>query len=320
MSRILIPLLSLLCLVPNVPAIGWRAIPTWGALLAGVAIALTLRNPWAARTKSLTPRLLSASVVGLGAAMNLRTVAIVGLQGFGYTFAGITCTLALGAAITRLLAVRRPTGILVSVGTAICGGSAIAAAAPVIGAGDDDTSASLGIVFLLNAAALLIFPPVGHLLGLSQHAFGLWAALAIHDTSSVVGASATYGREALEIATTTKLARALWIVPVTLLLGAIIARERNAAAVQPKAKRPWFILGFLAAAAAVTYLPALAPVGHVVAAAAQRSLVLTLFLLGLGLSPQAVARVGARPFVLGVALWIVVGTATLGAILVGWIR
>ncbi|HTP52889.1 MAG TPA: putative sulfate exporter family transporter, partial [Anaeromyxobacteraceae bacterium] len=250
MARVLVPLVAALCLIPDAPVLGWRAIPTWGALLAGVAVALTFRNPWPARTKALTPRLLAVSVVGLGAAMNLRTVAIAGLQGFGYTLAGIACTLALGAAITRLLAVRRETGILVSVGTAICGGSAIAAAAPVIGAGDDETSASLGIVFLLNALALLVFPPVGHLLGLSQHAFGLWAALAIHDTSSVVGASATYGREALEIATTTKLARALWIVPVTLLLGAIIARERHAQAVKPRAKRPWFILGFLAAAAA----------------------------------------------------------------------
>ena len=320
MARVLVPLLAALCVVPALPSIGWHAVPTWAALLAGVAIALTLRNPWPATTRRLTPRLLAASVVGLGAAMNLQTVAVAGLEGLGYTFAGIACTLVLGAAITRVLSVPRPTGILVSVGTAICGGSAIAAAAPVIGAGDDDTSAELGIVFLLNAAALLVFPPIGHFLGLSERAFGLWAALAIHDTSSVVGASATYGREALEIATTTKLARALWIVPVTLLLGAITARERHGAAVKPKAKRPWFILGFLAAAAAVTYVPALKPAGHVVASAAQRSLVLTLFLLGLGLSPEAVARVGARPFVLGVALWVVVGTATLAAILAGWIR
>jgi len=320
LSRILVPILALLCLVPDVPAIGWHAVPTWAALLAGVAIALTLRNPWASRTKPLTPRLLAASVVGLGAAMNLRTVAVVGLQGFGYTFAGISCTLLLGTAITRLLAVRRPTGILVSVGTAICGGSAIAAAAPVIGAGDEDTSAALGIVFLLNATALLIFPPIGHLLRLSQHSFGLWAALAIHDTSSVVGASATYGRQALEVATTTKLARALWIVPVTLLLGTLIARQRHAAAVKAKAKRPWFILGFVVAAAVVTYIPALGPAGHLVAATAQRTLVLTLFLLGLGLSPEAVARVGARPFVLGVALWLIVGLGTLAAVLAGWIR
>jgi len=320
MSRALILLLGALCLVPPVPALGWRAIPTWAALLAGVAVALTLRNPWSARTKPLTPQLLAVSVVGLGAAMNLRTVAAVGLQGFGYTLVGIASTLVLGAIIARALAVRRLTGILVSVGTAICGGSAIAAAAPVIGATDEDTSASLGIVFLLNATALLVFPPVGHILGLSQHAFGLWAALAIHDTSSVVGASATYGPEALVVATTTKLARALWIVPVTLVLGAVIARERHGHAVKAKVKRPWFILGFLLAAAAVTYVPALRPAGRLVATVAQRTLVLTLFLLGLGLSREAVARVGARPFVLGVTLWVIVGSATLGAVLAGWIR
>jgi uncharacterized membrane protein YadS len=183
MARIVIPVLAFLCLVPNIPGLRWHAIPTWAALLAGVAVALTLHNPWASRTKPLTPQLLAASVIGLGAAMDLRTVAVVGLQGFGYTFAGITCTLALGALIGRVLSVRRATGMLVAVGTAICGGSAIAAAAPVIGADEDDTSAALGIVFLLNGTALLLFPPVGHALGMSQHAFGLWAALAIHDTS-----------------------------------------------------------------------------------------------------------------------------------------
>lgn len=319
-ARILIPILGVLCLLPDLPQIGWHAVPTWAALLAGVALALLLGNPWAARTKPLTARLLAASVVGLGAAMDLRTVAVVGLKGFGYTLIGIACTLALAALLGVLLAVRRSTAVLVGVGTAICGGSAIAAAAPVIGADDEDTSAALGIVFLLNASALLLFPLLGHALQMSQHAFGLWAALAIHDTSSVVGAAATFGGEALVVATTIKLARALWIVPVTLALGALAARRGEAHAAKAKGKRPWFILGFLGAAAAVTFLPSLQPAGHAVAAVAQRALVLTLFLLGLGLSRQAVARVGAKPFVMGVALWAVVGSATLGAILIGWIR
>lgn len=320
MAGPLISILAFLFLLPDVPAIGWRAVPAWGALVAGIVVTLTLGNPWAERTKGLTPRLLAWSVMGLGAAMNLRTVAVVGLQGFGYTLVGIAGTLAAGAMLGRWLGVRRATGILVGVGTAICGGSAIAAAAPVIGADDDDTSAALGIVFLLNATALLIFPPIGHSLGLTQHAFGLWAALAVHDTSSVVGASATYGPEALLVATTTKLARALWIVPVTLALGAFAARGRAAVSGRPKARRPWFILGFLGAAAVVSFLPILRPAGMVVAAAAQRLLVLTLFLLGLGLSRGALARVGARPFVMGVLLWILVGSATLGSILLGWIR
>jgi uncharacterized integral membrane protein (TIGR00698 family) len=320
MNRLLVSIGALLCLVPDIPAIGWRAMPTWAALLAGIAVTLTAGNPWATRTKKLTPTLLAWSVVGLGAAMDLRAVAVVGLQGFGYTFAGITGTLALGALMGRWLDVRRPTGILVGVGTAICGGSAIAAVAPVIGADDDDTSAALGIVFLLNATALLVFPPIGRGLGMSQHAFGLWAALAIHDTSSVVGASATYGPEALLVATTTKLARALWIVPVTLALGALVARSGMQAPGRPKAKRPWFILGFLAAAALVSYVPSLRPAGEAVAHGARRLLVLTLFLLGLGLSRGALARVGARPFVMGLTLWILVGSATLGAILLGWIH
>jgi len=320
MAKPVLLLLAALCLLPDVPAVGWIALPPWGALLAGIAVTLLLGNPWVARTRKLTPTLLAASVVGLGAAMDLRTVAVVGLQGFGYTLVGIAGTLVAGAALGRLLAVRQATGILVAVGTAICGGSAIAAAAPAIGADDDETSAALGIVFLLNATALLLFPPIGHRLGLSEHAFGLWAALAIHDTSSVVGAAATYGPEALTIATTTKLARALWIVPVTLALGAWAARRKDAPRGPVRAKRPWFILGFLATAAAVSFLPALQPAGRVVAAAAQRMLVLTLFLLGLGLSREAVARVGARPFVLGLLLWFLAAGATLGAILAGAIR
>ncbi len=250
--------------------------------------------------------------------MNLRTVAVVGLQGFGYTLVGITSTLALAALLGRWLAVRRATGILVGVGTAICGGSAIAAAAPVIGAQDEDTSAALGIVFVLNALALLLFPFIGRRLGLTQHGFGLWAALAIHDTSSVVGASASYGPEALMVATTTKLVRALWIVPVTLALGALVARQRAAGPV--KARRPWFILGFLAAAALVSFVPSLQPEGRLVARAAQRLLVLTLLLLGLGLSRVALARVGARAFLMGLSLWGLVASATLGAVLWGWIR
>ncbi|QQR75030.1 MAG: putative sulfate exporter family transporter [Holophagales bacterium] len=314
--------LGSLCLLPDLPAIGWRAVPSWLALLAGVAVALAFGNPWAARTRAATGRLLAASVVGLGAAMNLRTVARVGLQGFVYTLAGIAGTLLVAAVLGRLLALRPRLAVLLGVGTAICGGSAIAAAAPVVGADDDETSTALGIVFLLNASALLLFPLVGERLGLSPHAFGLWAALAIHDTSSVVGAASAYGGDALLVATTVKLARALWIVPVTLALGASGALRRRTGqrpAAPGKARRPWFVLGFLAAAAVVTFVPALQPAGHLVAEAARRSLVLTLFLLGLGMSREALARVGARPFVMAVVLWATVASVTLGAIRAGWI-
>ena len=314
----LIPAFAAACLVPG--AGSWEGVPPWGALTAGVAVALLLGNPYAARTRPLTSRLLALSVVGLGAAMDLGRVAVVGLHGVGYTFIGVAGTLAAGALLGGALAVRRRAALLVAVGTAICGGSAIAAAAPVIGADDDETSAALAIVFLLNSAALLLFPPLGHLLGLSQEAFGLWAALAVHDTSSVVGASATYGPVALAVATTTKLARALWIVPVTLALGALAARERGAGAVPGRARRPWFILGFLAAAALVTWVPALRPAGAAVAAGARRLLVLTLFVLGLGLSRASLSRVGARPLVLGVLLWVLAGSASLAAIRAGLVH
>ncbi|MDP2876635.1 MAG: putative sulfate exporter family transporter [Holophaga sp.] len=294
--------------------------PAWGGLLLGVAMALTMGNPHLARTRALTPKLLAGSVVGLGAAMDLRVVAVVGVQGVGYTLVGITATLCLGVFLGRWLAIRRNTSWLVSIGTAICGGSAIAAAAPVLRADEEDTSLALATVFLLNALALLLFPFIGHALHLSERAFGLWAALAIHDTSSVVGASAMYGNEALMVATTTKLARALWIVPLTLGLGFWVARRESCEAAPVKAPRPWFILGFLVMAALVTLVPVLQPLGLGVAAIAKRSLVLTLFLLGLGLSRASIAKMGPKPILQGLLLWLMVAGATLGAILAGWVR
>jgi len=320
MATLLILLLGFLCLLPDIPALHWHAWPAWVGLVSGVGVALVFGNPHAVHTRRLTPKLLAWSVIGLGAAMNLRTVAVVGLQGFGYTMVGIGLTLTLGYFLGGWLKVGRNTSILVSVGTAICGGSAIAAAAPVLRADDEETSLSLATVFLLNAAALLIFPAIGHALHLGERAFGLWAALAIHDTSSVVGASAAYGNEALVVATTTKLARALWIVPLTLILGFWISRREDPTGVRARAKRPWFILGFLAAAAFVTFLPGLKPAGHWVAELAKRSLVLTLFLLGLGLSRASLRTVGPRPFFQGLLLWILAGGLSLAAILAGWVR
>jgi uncharacterized integral membrane protein (TIGR00698 family) len=320
MASFLILVLAFFCLLPDIPALHWHGWPAWVGLVTGVGLALTCGNPHAARTRTLTPKLLAWSVVGLGAAMNLRTVAAVGLQGLGYTMIGIALTLLIGWLLGRAFRVGRNTSLLVSVGTAICGGSAIAAVAPVLRADDEDTSLALATVFLLNAAALLIFPAVGHALHLNERAFGLWAALAIHDTSSVVGAAAAYGNAALVVATTTKLARALWIVPLTLGLGFWIARSEPLVAGPGKAKRPWFILGFLAAAGLVTFWPALQPAGRVLAELAKRSLVLTLFLLGLGLSRASLAKVGPRPFFQGLLLWILVGGGTLAAILSGWIR
>jgi uncharacterized integral membrane protein (TIGR00698 family) len=225
--------------------------------------------------------------------------------------------LALGWWLARLLKVERDAGLLISVGTAICGGSAIAAVAPVLRAKEHEISVALATVFLLNAVALVIFPPIGHAVGLGQEAFGLWSALAIHDTSSVVGAGLAYGPRALEVATTVKLARALWIVPLTLGIGWMVARKGQASADAPPVKKPWFIAGFLAMAALVTFIPALHTGGHVIAAAAQRVLVLTLFLIGAGLSREALRTVGLRPFLQGLVLWLIVGSLGLGAVKLG---
>ena len=291
-------------------------VPTAAALAAGVVIALTFGNPLLERTRSLAKTLLPLSVVGLGAGMDLGVVARTGAHGIGYTIASISACSLLGLLAGRLLAVTRRTGILVTVGTAICGGSAIAAAAPVIGADDEEISVSLATVFLLNSVALLIFPPLGHLAHLGEQGFGLWAALAIHDTSSVVGAALQYGPTALSVATTVKLARALWIVPVTIFL-ATLERRRGGRSTGATRKPPWFILGFVLAAAVATYVPGMRGAGHAVAYMAQRALVLTLFLIGLGLSRAALRGVGARPLVLGVTLWVAMGVGTLAAIHLG---
>ncbi|HTN51025.1 MAG TPA: putative sulfate exporter family transporter [Anaeromyxobacter sp.] len=299
---------GLLACIPGVPAAA--------ALTGGAALALTVGNPLSRRTRPLARKLLPAAVIGLGGAMDLAQVARAGVRGVGYTVASIGAALALTWLLGRLLRVDRRTGTLVGVGTAICGGSAIAAAAPVIGADEREMSVALGTVFLLNSVALLVFPPIGHAAGLTQPAFGLWAALAIHDTSSVVGAAIQYGPVATTVATTVKLARALWIVPVTLGLG-ILERRRGGTAGRRGGNPPWFILGFLAAAAAATFLPALRPAGHLAAAAARQAMVLTLYLIGLGLSRESLRAVGTRPLVLGLVLWIAAAAGTLLAVRLG---
>jgi uncharacterized integral membrane protein (TIGR00698 family) len=288
------------------------------ALTLGAVVALAAGNPYLDTTRKLTPKLLAYSIVGLGAGMNLGVVARVGVQGLGYTAVSIASTLAAGLLLGRLFGVERVIATLVAVGTAICGGSAIAAAAPVLRAKHHEVSVALGTVFLLNAAALVLFPYVGWNLGLSEEAFGLWSALAIHDTSSVVGATLRYGQQALQIGTTVKLARALWIVPVTLALAYVEHRRGGGTAVP--AKKPWFILGFLAMAALFTYVAPLAPAGAVIETLAKRGLVLTLFLIGAGLTRATLREVGARPLLQGLALWCVVSAATLGCIEIGWLR
>ena len=302
----------------------WPQVSGGMALFLGVLFGLMVGNPYVHATRQWTHRLLAISVVGLGAGMDLGVIGRIGLEGVGYTLVGISLTLILGIALTRWLRVLGHAGALITVGTAICGGSAIAAVAPVLKAKHHEVTVALATVFLLNAVALFIFPPIGHIFNLNQHQFGLWSALAIHDTSSVVGATMQFGPESVEIGTTVKLARALWIVPLVLALGAWQTRSESQQGVEPtqdraKTKYPVFILGFIAAAALVTYVPALQPVGHWVEVAARRVLVLTLFLIGSNLSRETMRHVGLRPLVLGLVLWLSAASATLAAILGGLI-
>ncbi len=257
-------------------------------------------------------------MVGLGAGMDLRVVAKVGAHGVLYTVAGIAACLAIGKLLAKALKVSADVGTLISVGTAICGGSAIAAMVPVLRPKEHEVSVALATVFLLNAIALFLFPAVGHAVGLSETQFGLWSALAIHDTSSVVGAAVAYGGAAVGVATTVKLARALWIVPLTIGI-AQVRRLREPNAVAGKAKRPWFILGFIVAAALVTWVPVLRPAGQVVSGLSKQLLVLTLFLIGANLSRDALRSVGLRPLLQGGLLWGAMGSLSLAAILLGWI-
>lgn len=302
--RALFLVLAALALLPAVsPAL---------ALGAGAVLGLTLGNPFAATSARVSKTLLKACVVGLGFGMSLPAVLEVGRAGVGATALGIAFALSLGLVLGRLLRVEQTTGALISGGTAICGGSAIAALGPALGAGAEAMGVSLATVFLLNGVALYVFPAVGHALDLSQHQFALWAAIAIHDTSSVVGAASSYGAEALAEATVLKLTRALWIVP--LALGAAGWRRRTVGG-EVSAPVPWFIGLFVLASAVVALLPAGVPVYTVVVAMAKQGLVLTLFLIGAGLSRATLRAVGVRPLVQGVLLWAAVAGASLLAIL-----
>ncbi|HEY3807710.1 MAG TPA: putative sulfate exporter family transporter [Kofleriaceae bacterium] len=285
--------------------------PSWLALAAGLAIALATRIDRPKRAKALTTWSLQAGVVALGAGMNLDVVLRVGLNGALVTATSLSLAVMLGLALGRVLRVPRDTSLMLAVGTGICGGSAIAAIASVIRPKDHEISVALAVVFVLNAVALLLFPLIGHALGMSQYVFGRWAALAIHDTSSVVGAGLAYGSIALTVATTTKLARALWIVPVTLATAVLHGGDDGDRRGRLRdVTWPWFIVGFVAIAALATWVPALAPYAQPVAHIGRRSLVLALFLIGLALSPSALSKVGSRPFVLGVTLWVVIATAS----------
>jgi len=303
-SKILFIAGLLFCLTP------WASPPV--ALLAGLVFGAIATHPYPGESRQVSKYLLQAAVVGLGFGMNLQQVLRAGKSGFVYTAIGIAFALIVGTLIGKLLSVQGRPSFLISTGTAICGGSAIAAVGPVVGANEDEMSVSLGTIFLLNSVALLIFPTIGSSLQLSQTQFGLWAALAIHDTSSVVGASAKYGAVALAVGTTVKLARALWIVPVTVTTA--VAKGSKT-----RIQWPWFILFFCLAAVANTYLFPGSRLYHLLSSVGKLMLIFTLFLIGATLSPAALRKVGPRPLLQGVILWIVVAIASLLAIRAGWI-
>ncbi len=305
---------TIFCVLLALLVFAWPFISSPIALALGLIVGFLSLNPFLPDSKTWTPKLLSKAVIGLGFGVNLKLALTVGAAGFLYTAVGITLTLIIGFGLGRLLKQNDRISLLLATGTAICGGSAIASVAPVIHAKQEEISLALGIVFLLNAIALFIFPPIGHYFELSQSQFGLWAALAIHDTSSVVGATFAYGDEALKIGTTVKLARALWIVPVTMALGFLwtkFAPVDVQDGPQPKRKYPWFILGFLAAAAVYTWIPALSEVCHALEFLAKRLMVLTLFVIGANLNRKMLQGMGLRPVIQGASLWLLISSVTL---------
>ena len=275
------------------------------ALFMGIALALTIGAPYAKANKKVSKYLLQAAVVGLGFGMNLHSALAAGKEGMLFTIVSVVGVMVLGVVLGKLLRVNPKNAYLISSGTAICGGSAIAAVAPIIDADDNDTSLALATIFILNAIALFIFPPIGEALGLSQQQFGTWAAIAIHDTSSVVGAGAAYGPEALQVATTIKLTRALWIFPLA-LVSILVFRSKG-----KKVAIPWFILFFILAMIANTYINIPSEVTGAIVVASKKALSLTLFLIGCGLSLGAIKKVGAKPLILGVLLWIIISVVTL---------
>ena len=259
-------------------------------------------------TDTFVKKLLQYSIIGLGFGINLNTAIEAGSQGFLFTVSTIALVMIFGLFLAKILKIDKTIAQLISAGTAICGGSAIAAVAPILKANSKQTSVALGIVFVLNAVALFIFPEIGHFFNLSQNQFGIWSAIAIHDTSSVVGAASKYGNEALQIATTVKLARALWIIPLAFLISVFTKSEG-------KIKIPYFIGFFVLAILAGTYLPFLQNFNTIISEISRDTLKVALFLIGAGLSLQNLKNIGIKPLLLGIILWIFISSISLYAVL-----
>lgn len=279
------------------------------SLVLGLLIGIVFGNPFPVQSKTVTKYLLQAAIVGLGFGMNFTKVMEAGKDGFVFTMLTISAAMGIGFLLGRILKVERIISYLISVGTAICGGSAIAAVSQVVDADQKDISVSIGTVFILNAIALFIFPPIGHYFGLTQQQFGIWAAIAIHDTSSVVGASSHYGNEALMVATTVKLARALWIIPLALLTALVFKKQSSTSAF------PYFILFFLVASLINTYTHIPDSVTRFILVASKTAFSITLFLIGAGISIKTIRAVGVRPLLQGVILWMFILVSSLFFIL-----
>ncbi|MFR9650007.1 MAG: putative sulfate exporter family transporter [Rikenellaceae bacterium] len=281
------------------------------SLFMGIAYALVFEVPYKEHTSKLSSLLLKVAVVGIGFGMNIEESLRSSSQGILFTIFSVVIVMVAGVLIGRAMKVGRHEGYLIASGTAICGGSAIAAVAPVIGAKRDEMSISLAVVFTLNAIAMLIFPYIGRALDLSQSQFGMWAAIAIHDTSAVVGAAKAYGEEALQIATTVKLSRALWIIPLSLITALVFRRQGGAS----KISIPWFIFLFIIAMTINTYLPLGEVVSNIIKVGSHKILNLTLFLIGSSLSLASMREMGVKPVVLGVILWVLISVLSLSVIM-----
>jgi len=299
--KVIFAICIVLCLTPFVsPAI---------ALLLGLVVAQFSGHPYLHLNHKATHILLQLSVVGLGFGMNVHSALQAGKEGILFTIASISGTLIFGTLMGKWLNIEKKTSFLISSGTAICGGSAIAAISPVIKAEEKQISVALGCVFILNSTALFAFPAIGHYLNLSQTQFGLWCAIAIHDTSSVVGAAAKFGPHALEVATTVKLARALWIIPVAFISTFLFKNPSK------KVKIPYFIALFILVMVANTYIPAIHLISPYLINIAKAGLTLTLFLIGAGLSRKVLFSVGVKPLLQGVTLWIAISATALYAVM-----
>ena len=309
----LLSIITLCLLCDYIPAL--RFLSMWVippvVLFIGLVFALLCGQAYPTFDKKVSKKLLQYSVIGLGFGMNLQASLASGKEGMLFTIISVIGTLLIGMFIgCKVLKLNRNTSYLISSGTAICGGSAIAAVGPIIKAKDTDMSMALATVFILNAIGLFLFPALGHWLGLSQQEFGTWAAIAIHDTSSVVGAGAAYGEEALQVATTIKLTRALWIIPLALVTSVIFRSEGK------KINIPWFILFFILAMLINTYLLTDYPeLGKFIAGIARKGLIITMFFIGASLSVDVIKSVGIRPLLQGVLLWMIISAASLAYIL-----